>query len=180
MGTMTPVQTQNKSTTDNKSRNRQATAALKTPTLKKPDPVEIIYRIRKNPDSIAREDIMTLQNTLGNHAVSKLLTEINSKSKEKLDQVKQDEKDKTVDSSKAAASATDKKSAETKIQLNAADNSQKEHKQDVPLNKIDTQKNNIYEAGHKTEPENLMIQTGSSSFETNRFGEKEEYTQGRK
>lgn len=73
MSAMTSTHKQaNKSSTD-KDRLIQGSNVLRT-TLKKPDPLEIIQRVRTNPDLITQTDAIYLQSVIGNRAVVKLLS----------------------------------------------------------------------------------------------------------
>ncbi len=60
----------------NKAQNK---LAMKTPIKHKADPLEIIQRIRLKPETLSREDMVVLQNTIGNRAVIKLLIQIKKK-----------------------------------------------------------------------------------------------------
>lgn len=79
MSAMTSTHKQaNKSSTD-KDRLIQGSNVLRTSTLKKPDPLEIIQRVRTNPDLITQTDAIYLQSLIGNRAVVKLLSDSKNK-----------------------------------------------------------------------------------------------------
>lgn len=56
----------------------QRQAAIRTRVVEQPGPEEIIRRIRMDPSSLTHEDVMLLQRTIGNRAVIRLLSGINS------------------------------------------------------------------------------------------------------
>lgn len=61
---------------------RDHLTAVRPTAMRTPDPVEIIRRIRQNPESLTREDAMALQSIMGNRAVIQLLSKQANKRKE--------------------------------------------------------------------------------------------------
>lgn len=76
MQSMTVINKQNEKPSAEKSKRVQNSLAVKTPVMRKADPLEIIQRVRTKPDSISHDDMMVLQSTIGNRAVIKLLSEV--------------------------------------------------------------------------------------------------------
>ncbi len=76
MQSMTVVNKQNEKPSAEKSKRVQNSLAVKTPVVRKADPLEIIQRVRTKPDSMSQDDMMVLQSTIGNRAVIKLLSEV--------------------------------------------------------------------------------------------------------
>ncbi|HEX2928053.1 MAG TPA: hypothetical protein VHP38_17650, partial [Ruminiclostridium sp.] len=64
---------------------------VKKSAVRKPDPVEIIQKIRKNPVLLTRDDVVVLQSTIGNMALGKLLSEASTKKEEKKEGQGKDE-----------------------------------------------------------------------------------------
>jgi len=86
---MSPVitaQKQKEKTTGAKSNNIQGHAGNRKPITKKADVVEIIHRLKKDPDSLKRDDVVVLQSTIGNKALGKLLTDLKTKKEQKKDE----------------------------------------------------------------------------------------------
>lgn len=86
---MSPVitaQKQKENTSAKKVNYIQSHNNVKKPVARRSDPVEIIQKLRKNPDSLTRDDIVVLQNTIGNMALGKLLSEINARKEQKKEE----------------------------------------------------------------------------------------------
>ncbi|ACL75845.1 GH-E family nuclease [Ruminiclostridium cellulolyticum] len=86
---MSPVitaQKQKENTTGVKSNNIQGYAGSRKPVARKADVVEIIHRLKKDPDSLKRDDVVVLQSTIGNKALGKMLTDLKTKKEQKKDE----------------------------------------------------------------------------------------------
>ncbi|MCM3702388.1 DNA/RNA non-specific endonuclease [Paenibacillus macerans] len=55
---------------------KESFTALRQPAAPKPDPVEIVRRIRQNPSALTRQDTLVLRQTMGERAVMQLLSRL--------------------------------------------------------------------------------------------------------
>ena len=86
---MSPVitaQKQKEKTTGVKRNNIQGQAGSRKPVARKADAVEIIHRLKKDPDSLKRDDVVVLQSTIGNKALGKMLTDLKTKKEQNKEQ----------------------------------------------------------------------------------------------
>ncbi len=137
MQSMTVINKQNEKSPVGKSKSVQKSLYVKTPILHKVDPLEIIQRVHKKPDSITHDDIMVLQNTIGNKAVIKLLSEAQPKapiSKDIPNKLESKEKSEAVQKKSANVVKSDKKAVDTLPALKKTEEKPVEQKEkNIPL-----------------------------------------------
>ncbi|MFZ5988767.1 MAG: hypothetical protein ACOYWZ_16810 [Bacillota bacterium] len=85
MNSITATQKHSKSSSNESTKLLQSSVNVRVPAVRKSDTMEIIQRVRRNPNSLTRDDIIQLQNTIGNRAVMKLLSEINNMQEKQKD-----------------------------------------------------------------------------------------------
>ncbi|EPR11637.1 hypothetical protein [Ruminiclostridium papyrosolvens] len=151
---MSPVitaQKQKEKTTGVKRNNIQGQAGSRKPVARKADAVEIIHRLKKDPDSLKRDDVVVLQSTIGNKALGKMLTDLKTKKEQTKEQHGKDK----VDAIKPLKETAEKtKVPDIKVEekpQKAPEVSKKTEKQQTKSDNVATDKSKIVQITKKNE-----------------------------
>ena len=134
---MNPVMTANKQKEKapaGQNKHLQNSSAAHKQTVRQPNYIEIIQRLKSQPNSLKQEDINILQKTIGNQAVIKLLSDI------KQGSLKKEGKDDTADIAGAVGKA-DRRAEAVPVQVHNTASSEKQAEESPQENQKDSSSN---------------------------------------